>query len=103
MKRLYFLKKLKVIEYVDKKELMANSSGKLNALKTLMRFRKIESLDSVLYIGDDYNDLECFLNIPCTVAMGNAVEVVKRQASFITKNNNEDGVAFALNKLFDLN
>ena len=34
------------------------------------------------------------------VAMGNAPEDIRQQANFVTKTNNEDGVAYALDRLF---
>ena len=36
------------------------------------------------------------------VAMGNAVESLKREADFVTKSNEEDGVAFAIYKFIEM-
>ena len=51
-------------------------------------------------IGDNYNDLEMIQLAGMGVAMGNAPEDIRQQANFVTKTNNEDGVAYALDRLF---
>ncbi len=57
------------------------------------------SLEDVLYFGDDDNDRQCFENLPNCVAMGNAIDELKKLALFVTKKNTEDGVAYAIDKL----
>ena len=54
----------------------------------------------ILAIGDSENDLS-MLTLPLgyTIAMGNASEVIKRRARLITRNNDEDGVAAAIDAL----
>jgi len=54
----------------------------------------------ILAIGDSENDLS-MLTLPLgyTIAMGNASEVIKRSARLITRNNDEDGVAVAIDAL----
>lgn len=54
----------------------------------------------ILAIGDSENDLS-MLSLPLgyTIAMGNASEVIKRSARLITRNNDEDGVAVAIDSL----
>ena len=54
----------------------------------------------ILAIGDSENDLS-MLSLPLgyTIAMGNASEVIKRSARLITRNNDEDGVAAAIDSL----
>lgn len=49
-------------------------------------------------IGDQGNDLTMVEYAGCGVAMGNGIDTVKAAASFITKPNSEDGVAYALNR-----
>lgn len=48
--------------------------------------------------GDELNDLK-MIRDNLGVAMGNAKEEVKQAAAFVTKRVNEDGVAYAINKL----
>lgn len=53
------------------------------------------STDDIVVFGDGWNDIDMFSKAPLSVAMGNAVEPLKKQASFITKPVNEDGIAYA--------
>lgn len=43
-------------------------------------------------LGDGDNDLQLVGNAGIGVAMGNAVDVVKNAASFVTSSNDEDGM-----------
>lgn len=54
----------------------------------------------ILAIGDSENDLS-MLNLPLgyTIAMGNGSELIKRSARLITRSNDEDGVAAAIDAL----
>ena len=55
--------------------------------------------DEIAVFGDDLNDLEMLRSFPCSVAMGNAVPEVKAAARYITRTNDQDGVAYALREL----
>ena len=48
--------------------------------------------------GDYINDLDMFSSCGVNIAMGNSCSEIKEKADFITKSNNEDGVAWFLNK-----
>lgn len=50
----------------------------------------------VMCLGDAENDVSMFEFAGLPVAMGNATEKIKGLARYITKTNNEDGVAYAL-------
>lgn len=54
--------------------------------------------DNIMAIGDQGNDFSMVDYAGFGVAMGNAIDEVKKAAQFITKPNTEDGVAFAINK-----
>lgn len=54
--------------------------------------------DNIMAIGDQGNDFTMVDYAGFGVAMGNAIDEVKKAAQFITKPNTEDGVAFAINK-----
>ncbi|MBQ6546774.1 MAG: HAD family hydrolase [Bacilli bacterium] len=69
--------------------------SKGTGITKLLEYLNIDKKDS-LCIGDFYNDLEMFEECNIRVAMGNAVEEIKEKADFITKSNNEDGVAYFL-------
>lgn len=52
--------------------------------------------------GDGASDLPVLSAVGCGVAMGNASEEVQRAARFVTRTVEEDGVAYALSRIFGL-
>lgn len=54
------------------------------------------SKEETMAIGDMLNDLPLFQASGLRIAMGNADDKLKKEADFITKNIDEDGVAFAI-------
>ena len=48
-------------------------------------------------VGDTENDLEILKAAGISVAMGNAIDEIKKNADYITLSNEEDGVAYAIN------
>lgn len=46
--------------------------------------------------GDGLNDIEMLQAVPNSVAMGNAVEEVKKAAKYVTKSSDEDGIVYGL-------
>jgi hypothetical protein len=52
--------------------------------------------DAVVAIGDSFNDLEMIRYAGLGVVMGNAREEIKRYADYVTRGNNDDGVAEVL-------
>jgi hypothetical protein len=54
--------------------------------------------ERVLAIGDNVNDVAMFERAAVSVAMGNAVEQVKQQASVVAPGDDEEGVAWALER-----
>ena len=57
-------------------------------------------VESIMVIGDDLNDTEMFRRAGFSVAMGNARPEVKALADWVTLDNESDGVAHAIEKLF---
>ena len=55
--------------------------------------------EQVMAIGDGDNDLSMIQYAGCGVAMDNAIADLKAEASFITKDCDEDGIAYAIEKL----
>ncbi|MGP4081942.1 Cof-type HAD-IIB family hydrolase [Pseudalkalibacillus sp. R45] len=53
-------------------------------------------MSEVMAIGDNYNDVSMFELAGYSVAMGNAEEDIKKLCTFVTKTNDESGVAFAI-------
>lgn len=56
--------------------------------------------NEVVVFGDQGNDLSMFENNNFyKVAMGNAISALKERADFVTKDHDDDGIAYALNKI----
>ena len=53
------------------------------------------SLEDVVVFGDDYNDLVMFKQEWTSIAMGNACDELKDKASFVTKDNIDNGIEYA--------
>jgi len=78
-------------------DVMASDTSKGKALKILSE--KIGAdLSKAIAFGDNYNDIEMLKCVGTPIAMENSVEDVKSCAKYITKSNNESGVAYAINK-----
>lgn len=56
------------------------------------------SKQQIMGIGDQENDLTLVTHAGFGVAMENAIHIVKEAADFVTKSNDESGVAYALRK-----
>ena len=72
---------------------------KASGLVELCEFLKID-LSEAVAIGDADNDREILQTAGLSVAMGNADDEIKRLADFVTLDNDNDGVAFAIEKFF---
>ncbi|MFT8321401.1 MAG: HAD family hydrolase [Bacillus sp. (in: firmicutes)] len=77
-------------------ELTAINAQKGVALEKFVQSKGI-SLKDTMAIGDNFNDLSMFLKAGRAVAMGNAVDEIKKQCHFVTGTNEESGVAQAIN------
>lgn len=65
------------------------------AVKQMMHMLAISPEETIAF-GDNYNDISMFEVVEYDVCMGNALPQVKQQASYHTKRNDEDGVAYFL-------
>lgn len=54
--------------------------------------------EQTMACGDDMNDMDMVVKAGFGVAMGNASELLKKEADFITLSNEEDGVAIAIHE-----
>ena len=75
------------------------SKGK--AVKALADYYGLKR-EEIVCIGDNENDISMIEYAGLGVAMGNAIEPLKKIADYITDTNNEDGVAKALKKIFNI-
>lgn len=78
-------------------EVMDRAASKARALELIASHYGIERCE-VMAVGDSYNDLDMIKWAGLGVAMGNAVDVVKRAADFVTFSNDEEGVTEALQR-----
>ena len=81
--------------FANNREIFVTQAGKANAAKLLAARLGIEPAH-VLAIGDQRNDVELIRWAGIGVAMGNAVPELKAVADWVTRSNDEDGVAHAL-------
>ena len=72
--------------------------NKAYGIKQLIQYLGIEAKD-VIAFGDSENDLEMIKFAGCGVAMGNATDQLKKHANYITKKNDDAGIAYALEQL----
>ena len=76
-------------------EILPANTSKGQAVKTLMREMDIAP-QHALAVGDGENDIEMLNSVGIGLAMGNAVQMLKNVADAVVPNNDEDGVAIAL-------
>lgn len=78
-------------------EFLNPSTDKGKALKALADYLHIP-MEETMAIGDQGNDLPMILAAGMGVSMGNAQEYIKKQADFITLDNESSGVGYAISK-----
>lgn len=78
-------------------EILPKEVSKGEGLKMLADSLGIKQ-EEIIAVGDADNDLDMIKYAGLGVAMGNAFENVKEIADYITKSNEEDGVAHVINK-----
>lgn len=79
-------------------EINKKAASKSNGIHELAQKLGIKD-DEVMIFGDQGNDMSMFENFDFKkIAMGNAIEAIKEKADFVTKTNDEAGIAYAINK-----
>ena len=78
-------------------EILPKGINKAGALEKMSEIIGI-SREEMMAFGDSYNDLSMIQYAGLGVAMGNAKDVVKENADFIAKTNDEDGIVDVINK-----
>ena len=76
-------------------EITAGGASKGQALAALCAHLGIDIQDTMAF-GDRDNDADMLLASGIGVAMGNAVPELKAVADFVTRSNDEDGIAHAI-------
>jgi Cof subfamily protein (haloacid dehalogenase superfamily) len=79
-------------------EIIPMGVNKAKGLAAIAQNLEIELSQSAA-IGDGLNDLEMLTEVGLGIAMGNASEVVKSAAKWVTQTNDEEGVAQAVKRL----
>ena len=80
-------------------EIVSNRASKSKGIQKVISTRNITT-DQIIAIGDNFNDVDMFLLAGTSIAMGNAPDAVKMQATLVTDTNNADGIKKALRELF---
>ena len=83
----------------DNIEVMNKGVSKGKAIKFLCNQMNI-NINEVAAIGDNENDLDMLKTVGFPIAMGNAIDDVKKIAEYITDTNEDAGVAKAIQKFF---
>ena len=86
-----------VSSWDDKFEIMKKGSSKGEAVAQLAKYFNLKR-DEIMCIGDSENDLSMIEYAGIGVAMGNAIDKVKKSAQYITASNTDSGVAKAIEK-----
>lgn len=76
--------------------LLPKGFSKLSTLKDLGRKLNVD-LNEMIFFGDGSNDVEVIGSVGCGVAMENALDIVKSNASRVTLSNNNSGVSYFIN------
>lgn len=79
-------------------EVMNKDVSKGKALEELCKIKNINP-EQVIAIGDNQNDIPMLDYAGYSIAMGNALDLVKNTADHITLTNDQDGLAVALEKI----
>lgn len=79
-------------------EITNNNVDKWDAIEYLMEKLNIKK-EEVMAIGDNVNDKIMIENAGCGVAMGNSAPYIKEIADIVVADNNQDGVAEAVEKM----
>ena len=102
MKNVFYLWKIYAKKRSEKAffayKINKKAASKSNGIHELAQKLGIKD-DEVMIFGDQGNDMSMFENFDFKkIAMGNAIEAIKEKADFVTKTNDEAGIAYAINK-----
>jgi len=80
-------------------DLLPSDASKANGIKKLIEANDDALPKKVVFFGDGSNDIESMQLADIGVAMGNAVDSLKKIADFVTKDIDDDGIYYACEKL----
>lgn len=93
--RVYLTDNGKVIQITNK------TASKFSGIESVRHELKLDKSEIAVF-GDDMNDIEMLQGYTHSVAMGNADLNVKQTAKYVTKSNDENGVAYAIKHILKL-
>lgn len=97
----YFPERFKELQFVRNtpfsNDVLRKGGSKAVGIAKLLEVMGYQDVPTYAF-GDGMNDLEMFGAVNYSVAMENAVPLLKKQATFITKDNNNDGIKLGLEK-----
>ena len=79
-------------------EISLNGVTKSYGMQKLLEYLQVEKDDTIAF-GDGYNDLEMLQFVKCGVAMGNAVDELKKVADYVTEAVDHNGLLLAMKHL----
>lgn len=82
-------------------EVMHGAVKKSAGVRILCRHYRISKEQAVAF-GDGENDIDMLQAVKFGIAMGNAPEIVRQQAAFVTRSNDEEGILAVLQQLQSL-
>ena len=83
----------------NKLEVVPKPDSKLWGLVQLGRLLLIP-LSQMVYVGDNWDDRVVIETVGCGVAMWNAAKEIKEVADWVTRSNDENGVAYLVREIF---
>lgn len=88
-----------ILRSEDQLTLVPKGISKWNGLLYLASYLRINRKE-IVAIGDDLDDIDMIAGTGLGVAMGNAAPEVKAAAKWVTRTNDENGVAYMLKEFF---
>lgn len=82
-------------------EITNKNINKWAAISELIKKMNIQK-EQVIGIGDNFNDIEMIQNSGIGVSMENSADEIKNVSDYVTEDNNNDGVAKAIEKFIDI-
>lgn len=83
------------------RDFILENTSKSSGIVKLLEYLKIPA-EEAISLGDSYNDISMFELTGLSIAMGNAIPEIQKQADRVTLSNNQDGVAYALKNIFKI-
>jgi len=80
---------------------MSKSVNKLNSIEKIREMLGLKK-DEIAVFGDDVNDIEMLSEYTYSVAMGNAEQHIKDRAKYVTLDNNNDGIQYAIRTILQI-